>query len=211
MKPFDLVLYVVGPATSRSLKSLQISHLTNAQVLGEETGNGENLAQFILDHYNSVYPSATKPPLLFLVGEQRRDVIPKTLMSTNLAVEKRIEVEETVVYGTGVMASFESLFLKELQLVSSKKMVWVVVFSPTGCEAMLRNLSLLDNGTGRAKRECQVGEGGRHYVATIGPTTQDYLRKTFGFEPHVCATKPSPEGIAEAIEKFVSQQENTAS
>ena len=199
------MLYVVGPATSRSLKTLQASHLPKAHVLGEDTGNGESLAHFILDHYNSLHSSASKPPLLFLVGEQRRDIIPKTLTSMDLPVEKRIEVEELVVYETGVMSSFESQFREELQSNTSSNLVWVVVFSPTGCEVMLRILDLLDEGTGRAKRTCQMAESRRYYVATIGPTTRDYLRKTFGFEPDVCAAKPSPDGVGEGIEKFMSR------
>jgi len=193
------------------LKTLQTTHLSNAQVLGEEAGNGENLAHYILEHYNSVYAAASKPSLLFLVGEQRRDIIPKTLMSADLSAERRIYVEETVVYETGVMASFESQFRQELESNHSKEVVWIVVFSPTGCEVMLRNLDLLDEKTGRAKRRCQTSGGRRYYVATIGPTTRDYLRKTFGFEPDVCAEKPSPEGVGEGIEKFMSRKQDAAS
>lgn len=208
LEHFDLILYVVGPATSRSLKALQASHLRKCQILGEETGNGENLAHFILDHYDSAFASDSKPPLLFLVGEQRRDIIPQTLMSQDLPDDRRLEVEEMVVYETGVMASFESQFRKELESNQAKKAVWVVVFSPTGCEVMLRNSGLLDEETGRAKRRCQSTGQRQYFVATIGPTTRDYLRKTFGFEPDVCASKPSPEGIGQGIEKFLSQMKN---
>ncbi|KAF3352184.1 Phosphatidylinositol 3-kinase vps34 [Verticillium dahliae VDG1] len=45
---------------------------------------------------------------------------------------------------------------------------------------------------------------GRTYVATIGPTTRDYLRRTFGFEPDVCAATPSPEGVRRAIVDFTT-------
>jgi uroporphyrinogen-III synthase len=99
--PSTLPLYVVGPATERGLKALGLK----CQILGAETGNGEALAKFMLDHYNTTNKSigiSTKAPLLFLVGEQRRDIIPKTLH----AAEDRIDVEELVVYETGEMASF---------------------------------------------------------------------------------------------------------
>jgi len=179
-------------------------------IFGEEMGNGEALAHYMLDHYGKWYENQpSKPPLLFLVGEQRRDIIPKTLMDPGLPKEKRIPVEELVVYGTGVMESFEKDFTDVLKNTEDRDIRWVVVFSPTGCEAMLRVLEMLDPGTGRVKTGergggCGVRRGRRKtYIATIGPTTRDYLRRNFGFEPDVCAEKPSPEGVADGIIKFM--------
>ena len=129
----------------------------------------------------------------------RRDIIPKTLMDEALPVQKRVGVEEIVVYETGVMESFEGDFADVVG--RSEGPVWVVVFSPTGCEAMLRVLGLgpfAGDGTGKGKGN------GRVFVATIGPTTRDHLREKFGFEAHVCAPRPSPEGVLEGIEEFMS-------
>lgn len=119
-------------------------------------------------------------------------------MDEALPVQKRVGVEEVVVYETGVMGSFEGDFADVVRR-SADGAVWVVVFSPTGCEAMLRVLGLgpfAGNGTGNGN--------GQVFVATIGPTTRDHLRKEFGFEAHVCAPRPSPEGVLEGIEKFMS-------
>jgi uroporphyrinogen-III synthase len=203
-------VYTVGPATSRALRSIPQNPPLN--IFGSETGNGEALAHYILDHYADWYSHhQVKPPLLFLVGEQRRDIIPKTLMDPNLPAHKQIIVEELVVYETGVMESFEQDFDKFLQETEGRDIRWVVVFSPTGCEAMLQALDMLDVGTGKIKNGERYGayeirKGRRKtYIATIGPTTREYLRKTFGFEPDVCAEKPSPEGIGEAIEKFMDR------
>lgn len=195
-------MYSVGPATTRALKAVPLD--PPLQVFGEHTGNGDNLAQFILEHYGNWYSDRAeeKPALLFLVGEQRRDIIPKTLMDENLPKEKRIEVEEIVVYGTGVMESFADDFKKCLKETRDKKMVWIVVFSPTGCDAMLKCLDMLDETTGKAKPK----EPSRtRFIATIGPTTRNYLRKSFDLEPDVCAEKPSPEGVLEGIMQFISQ------
>ncbi|CAG8905832.1 unnamed protein product [Penicillium egyptiacum] len=192
-----LILYTVGPATARTLTTLRDKHLPDASIHGADTGTGENLAHFILSHYDSLYPTH-KPSLLFLVGEVRRDIIPKTLMDKALPVEKRVCVEELVVYETGVMESFEGDFADVVGRCAGP--VWVVVFSPTGCEAMLRVLGLgpfAGSGTGTGTRQV--------FVATIGPTTRDHLREKFGFEAHVCAPKPSPEGVLEGIEKFVGR------
>lgn len=212
-----MILYTVGPATSRSLSTLITpDHLPHATLHGADTGNGENLAQFILKHYNQNFPSqsqsdtsggggggggadadaeaegkSTKPPLLFLVGEQRRDIIPRTL--TNQNPEKQIGVDEVIVYGTRVQADFEDVFRGVLARdTATEDVVWVVVFSPTGCEAMLRVLRQI--------------EGKKVFVATIGPTTRDHLRTVFGFEPHVCAEKPSSEGVGEGIRRFMDCQ-----
>jgi len=118
--------------------------------------------------------------------------------------ERRIGVEEIVVYETGVMGSFEGDFGGLMRIhqgvrdgSGSDGVVWVVVFSPTGCEAMLRVLGL------GPFSEAETGAGRRVFVATIGPTTRDYLREKFGFEAHVCASRPSPEGILEGIERFM--------
>ncbi|KAF2402316.1 uroporphyrinogen-III synthase-like protein [Trichodelitschia bisporula] len=211
--PETCPLYVVGPATARALRALKL----RCPILGEETGNGEALAAFILEHYNqqestrAVNPD--KPPLLFLVGEQRRDMIPKTLQSEALETTERIGVEEWTVYETKEKESFGSSFaslLTETE-IEGGRVRWAVVFSPTGCKAMLTVLGLLDPNSGKV-----IGgsEGSRAhsqqastFVATIGPTTRDYLLQEFAFQPHVCAEQPSPAGVRRAIEAFMSSMD----
>ncbi|KAL4875820.1 tetrapyrrole biosynthesis, uroporphyrinogen III synthase [Aspergillus karnatakaensis] len=205
----DLPLYTVGPATARSLTTLRDQYLPHATIHGAETGNGGNLAKFILEHYNGLFSrSATqpqsdteatrKPPLLFLVGEVRRDIIPKTLTDPSLPSSERIAVEEVVVYETGVVAGFESDFENTLRRFQDEEVIWVVVFSPTGCDAMVRVL----------RREREKGKAGRTvFVATIGPTTRDHLVKECGFEPDVCAERPSPEGVGEGIRHFMMRMQ----
>ncbi|KAL3480639.1 tetrapyrrole biosynthesis, uroporphyrinogen III synthase [Aspergillus californicus] len=236
---YDLPLYTVGPATARSLTSLRDTHLRHAVIHGADTGNGENLAHYILDHYNdhidqlwtqaqaqlqpqsqlqsqiqeTAAPRTTpnKPPLLFLVGEQRRDIIPRTLMN-EAPIEKKIGVEEVVVYETGVVEGFESDFegiLVQSWVVTGSEngegggegVTWVIVFSPTGCDAMVRVLAKLKSASGFGFEE--GGKSRRIYVATIGPTTRDHLVKSCGFEPDVCADKPSPDGLGKGIEEFM--------
>lgn len=199
--PKHTPMYVVGPATARGLKSLHL----HCPVLGEDTGNGQALAAFIMEHYNKLYDGTNKPRLLFLVGEKRRDVIPRTLQSLGLPSERRAVVDELEIYETGEMQSFKSNFASIWQnnRRAGKRQQWVVVFSPTGCRAMLETLELLDPQTGKAKAT-------RHdpyketLIATIGPTTRDYLMEEFAFSPNVCAPTPSAEGIAEGIHAFLA-------
>lgn len=203
--PPSLPIYVVGPATARAVRAMGI----RCQVLGEEAGNGQALAAFVLQHHNTL-PAAqttvdnTKLPLLFLVGEQRRDIIPKTLQSSALAEAARIPVDERVVYETGEMTSFGSILSDTIDnhVRQGLKQQWIVVFSPQGCRAMLRCLGWLDDHTGRFNARLIKNEPLTTFIATIGPTTRDYLVSEFGFEPHVCAEKPSPDGIISAIRSY---------
>jgi uroporphyrinogen-III synthase len=198
----DIPIYTVGPATSRALRSIPQNPPLN--IYGEEMGNGEALAFYMLEHYASWYKdSEVLPSLLFLVGDQRRDIIPKTLMNPELSKDKRIQVDEIVVYGTGVMTSFEQDFCRILEQTKETSHRWVVVFSPTGCEAMLRALGMLDPETGKAKEQFERGDT---FIATIGPTTRDFLKNEFGYEPDVCAEKPSPDGVMDGIRKFLDSK-----
>ncbi|OKL60955.1 hypothetical protein UA08_03799 [Talaromyces atroroseus] len=210
----DMILYTVGPATTRTLTPIRDKYLPFATICGDESGNGETLAHFILKHYNERYNNATttvrpKPGLLFLVGEQRRDIIPKTLMGEgedHLDEKRQIHVDELVVYETAEREGFEGAFReavveKQLQDRQRQRM-WTVIFSPTGCDAVLRTVNEAsgdDGSTTGSKRKC--------LIATIGPTTRDYLVKNYGFEPDVVARKPSPEGIGEGILEYLLNNE----
>lgn len=228
----DLALYTVGPATYRSLNTLRKTYLPHATLLGENAGTGELLAPLILEHYNSLErnqatrsnPSdgaQTKLPLLFLVGEVHRDIIPKTLMSPDLPVQERIHIDELIVYETTVMESFRQDFsavLKSLNWDGSienenqetRSPIWIVVFSPTGCDAMVDILGInARNGSDNHCERSQITElldrKRKCFIATIGPTTRDHLRSNFGVEPDVCAEQPSPEGVAKGIEMVMNQ------
>ncbi|KAG9190012.1 uroporphyrinogen-III synthase [Alternaria panax] len=202
--PESLPLYVVGPATARGLRSLDLK----CPVLGDESGNGEALAAFILRHYNALHPDALNPPILFMVGDKRRDIIPKTLQSEELDPKERAKVDEVVIYETGEMPSFKedfsTIWRRNADQGSTRQ--WVVVFSPSGCKAMLESLGLLDAQTGKAKTTCSATDQRDILIATIGPTTRDYLKHEFGFTPDVCAEKPSPEGVAEGIKAFLESR-----
>ncbi|MCJ1444852.1 MAG: hypothetical protein MMC23_005355 [Stictis urceolatum] len=205
-------IFVVGPATARAVRTLLSPWLPSAQISGENAGNGGALAQLILESYHSHNPTPgqgsqdSRPqrsnlPLLFLVGETRRDIIPRTLQDPTLPSHERVGVEEMVVYETRERDEFAGEFEAELQRTEGEGVRWVVVFSPTGCEAMLRVLGWSEDG-GRFD-EGRRGVGQRVYVASIGPTTREFLRERFGFEVDVCAEKPSPDGVRRGIEEFM--------
>lgn len=178
------------------------------------------LSARILEDYNNTYPGGEaegKLPLLFLMGKLHSDVIPRTLGDERLPAEKRIGIDEIVVYETGVMESFEGefegfikRFLVDSQLQEQgtresndrRKKIWIVVFSPTGCDAMLRVLNTLLPTTGGDETRRK-----RYYIASIGPTTRDHLISKYGVEPEVSAEIPSPEGVGEGIRAFLERGE----
>lgn len=164
-------------------------------------------------------PRLVKRPLLFLVGEVRRDIIPKTLMG-HKEPERRIEVEELEVYSTQVMTGFEDEFKRSCEALDQESeggLRVVVVFSPQGSDVMLKRIGYLDEegkATQRAQKrwweqESSEDQHSKWVVATIGPTTRDYLKDKLGIEPDVCAAKPSPEGLKKAIEDFLRERNIT--
>lgn len=191
-------VYSVGPATARAIRSLPLAQ--PLQVFGEHTGNGEALARFILEHYPQWYPHRpARPSLLFLVGEQRSDLLTKTLTDPSLPPKARISIREEVVYDTTILPSFPSDLETALEETESASHRWVVVFSPAGCDVLLRQLGFLDSVTGKARPEKRDG---RTLIATIGPTTRHHFVNGFGLEPDVCAASPTPEGLFRALVDF---------
>lgn len=155
-------------------------------------------------------------PLLFLVGEQRRDIIPRILQNDPTPDNERIEVHESVLYETRVMGSFEvdfrtavRGFLDVRDEGDAGHTLWVVVFSPTGCDAMFRVLGFEATTEERRSGEDRfpgLPPGKEVFVATIGPTTGDHLRMKYRFEPDVVADRPSPEGLGRGIEEFMAER-----
>ncbi|KAI1608440.1 uroporphyrinogen-III synthase [Exophiala viscosa] len=252
---FSFPLYTVGPATSRALQTLITASSSSSpfgrlrpSVVGEHTGNGAALAEYILSHYNALHaqkeytfydaprlpfipllgPSRgerlekddnriRKKGLLFLVGEQRRDIIPKTLMDPEGKLENphdRIEVDEVEVYKTEIMESFQEDFQSRLDSskIQGLHLVVVVVFSPQGCESMLRSLGFINESNalterGRDRWSAEHSEGSfKSVIVTIGPTTRDHLVKHYAFEPDVCAAKPSAQGIGDGLNEFLKSK-----
>lgn len=202
-------LYVVGPATERALRAVRDERCAGCGVYGGEAGSGEVLARIMLGggRGEGTYDvremgGGRKKRALFLVGEKRRDVIPRMLMDAKLEEEERIQVDEVEVYRTGELEEFEFHFTQSLARMEPETVRWVVVFSPTAGEGILTGLGWLNKASGRVKA-CIRDPGTRTFVACIGPTTRDYLVQEFGFEPDVVAKKPSPQGVKEGIESFM--------
>ncbi|MBX2818816.1 MAG: uroporphyrinogen-III synthase [Rhodothermaceae bacterium] len=104
-------IYVVGPATKRAVELLGLSPV------GEDTGNAEALAHFIVQHHTD-----KEKPLLFICGSSRRDELPSILHTTPIGLK------ECVVYHTHATAPTN---LEQLEAPDV-----VVFFSPSGVHAL---------------------------------------------------------------------------
>ncbi|KAI5306427.1 hypothetical protein KEM56_000953 [Ascosphaera pollenicola] len=205
-----LAFYTVGPATHRLLNLVRESHFPHAEVVGKEAGTGRNLAHIIQKHYHATETKSAgddngttkKRGLLFLVGEKHRDDIPRILMNPDLPPEERVNVEELVVYETGVMNLFPDDFAEVIRRAKKKsKVIWVVVFSPARCEAMLK---VLRKGPYQQEGNTEKDDT-QTFIATIGPTTRDFLKTNYGVDVEVCAETPTPEGVKNGIEAYMKE------
>ncbi|KAG0637093.1 tetrapyrrole biosynthesis, uroporphyrinogen III synthase [Tuber brumale] len=176
-------VWVVGPATGSALIGLGFRA---SNVLGQDSGNGEALAKLILESYGS-----RPKPLLFLAGETRRDIIPKTLSAT--PGERNIAVETLTVYETIVDEEFEIKFEKAIEGTRGTTR-WIVLFSPAGADiavgVLTKHLTPLSHGS---------------YLAAIGPTTEKHLVDKLAQKPDVVAKKPTPQWLWEGIREFMQR------
>ena len=148
-------VYVVGPKTGRWMRKLGL------EVRGEEAGTAAALAHRIIE-------DGPDAPLLFLSGNRRRDTLPDALREAGLAFE------EQVVYETHARST--------LDLPAPDAQPWLVVFSPSGLEALRAAEVPLD----------------AYRVATIGPTTATSLRDA-GVTVKAVAAEPTPDALVEAV------------
>ncbi|KAI9892599.1 MAG: hypothetical protein M1814_001292 [Vezdaea aestivalis] len=199
----DMNYFVVGEATKAVLAATRA--VDARRICGSECGTSAELALQVQASHNAMYgnqPKGQKPGILFITGAKHRDDL-KRILDTESQGEDHIKLEELVIYETKEVASFApdlSLALRNARS-SDAFMNWFVVFSPNGCESLLRELGLLDETTGRARTGFKIGTRSA-FLATIGPTTRDFLVNKFDCEPDVVATKPTPEGVGESIKAF---------
>ncbi|GAA5959399.1 hypothetical protein JCM3765_006592 [Sporobolomyces pararoseus] len=143
--------FVVGQQTRQSLLDLYGNKEQTPEVLGAESGTGEQLARVIIDHL--IRPSATscgskndgrRKRVLFLSGDKGTEILPRVLKEE---AGDEIELLKIQVYATEVVQGFEQEFLnhltKEREMIGETEVnrngkeeagrsVWIGVCSPSG-------------------------------------------------------------------------------
>ncbi|TNY24047.1 Uroporphyrinogen-III synthase HemD-domain-containing protein [Rhodotorula diobovata] len=160
-QPPQVPFFVVGTPTATALaSSLPASSAPpRSLILGaHESGTGEALAHFILDHFSSQQQRAGRQlRLLYLTGDKNRDVVPRTL------AEGGISLRELQVYATAPRADLPSELERALLHAAAApaeeddeardggqegqgqpaRDVWVALFSPSSASAALSALDTL--------------------------------------------------------------------
>ncbi|CAI4052149.1 hypothetical protein SKDZ_15G4140 [Saccharomyces kudriavzevii ZP591] len=182
VKLFSKTVYTVGPATADFIRRSGFINIKG----GEDAGNGSILADIII---NDLATNVDNPPpneLLFLVGEIRRDIIPKKLYS------KGIKVREVVTYKTEDLDDSLPRLLQAMTPHNEAEMPlnWIVVFSPQGTKEITQYLG----GKGHPLNS-------KLRVASIGPTTKKYLDNN-NIISNVISPKPDARSLLTAIESY---------
>ncbi|KAL9090791.1 MAG: hypothetical protein Q9159_001732 [Coniocarpon cinnabarinum] len=191
-------------ATAQPLEALE---LHGPEVLGQGSGNGENLAHFIRGHYplRCEWKRWTKrPKLLFLAGEEHKDSIPRILDGPDVPQDQRIRVDVLPMYTTKVREDFVDDFSSIMRpAIVNSSIQWVVVFTKKGTEKLLDALGRLSfDYRDRGK---EISKAPNCYIAAIGPKTRQEMQE-FDCTPDVVAEKPTAAAVHEAIEKFMSEK-----
>lgn len=160
-------VYAVGPSTKDFLLRIGFDNVKG----GEDAGNGSILSDIIISNY--IEHGKNSEPLL-LVGEIRKDTIPKKLSNNG------IQVREIVTYKTENLPDNLDRF-EEFTRENS----WVVFFSPQGTEEIIESIKANNN----------------QKVASIGPTTKEFLQRK-GLNPDVVSIKPDEKHLVNVILSF---------
>lgn len=171
----DVPFYAVATATADALVRAGVPA---ARIIGaEDAGTGERLASFMLDRLQDIPPDR---PLLYLVGDKRRDTIARALADGGIAVE------EMQVYSTRVRRAFPLDFrIALVAALERSATVWLALFSPSGLDGALPLIR-------------ELGAVHRVRLAAIGPTTRDALVSA-GLVAHAVAPRPDADALARAL------------
>ncbi|KAG2125715.1 tetrapyrrole biosynthesis, uroporphyrinogen III synthase [Suillus clintonianus] len=193
---WSVPFYAVGEATSVALRDLceKIPLYSPRDIRGgSETGTAERLAAFILKDLPS---DGTNRKLLYLTGDKNRDTLPKLLESAGVALDP------LQVYAT----KGSSTFPHDLSLALQREGFswgWVVYFAPSVAEfvtPVLRNHFVLPTVNSSTEKRGQLAE--HHHlvkVATIGPTTESFLKQILKLSVAVTARNPKADDLADAV------------
>ena len=160
-------IYVVGKGTKEHV----LSNL-GLESSGEDTGNAEELAQYIISDKDQVENCR----YLFPKGNLARSTISKILL------EKGFEIDEVTCYETQPNSNLENI-LKNLHLPD-----YIVLFSPSGAGASLPILSQIFGDKFKDVK-----------IVAIGPTTEAEILK-LGFQVDHVVSKPTPVMLGDTLQ-----------
>lgn len=163
-------IFTVGPATADFLQRIGFKNIKG----GNDAGNGSILSDLIMNEPEEKYKTNKKG--IFLVGEIRKDVIPRKLIPNGY------DLEEIVVYTTKSMDNIIERFNEKMEPTNYQQgqKPYVVFFSPQGTEDIVKT------------------DFSKSTVISIGPTTKEYLEKN-DIKVHGVCKKPNADSLLELL------------
>ncbi|KAI5952860.1 HEM4 [Candida jiufengensis] len=181
-KIFEKIGYTVGPATYKILKEIGFTNVRG----GIDAGNGLKLSEIII---NEISKSTN---IVFFTGEIRKDIIPRKLIESGY-----LNFKEYVMYKTEEQPKIIDNFIEQFSTSSNG---WIVFFSPQGTSKIIEYLKIKE-------KEEKIFQNWK--LASIGPTTEEYLIQEHGLVPKVIAKKPDAFNLVDGILKFDNQEMKT--
>lgn len=205
----------MGAATASALSSIRTTvpragTLAPSDIRGADSGTGEKLAHFILDDLVSDAPRR----LLYLTGDKNRDVLPGVLRDGGVALES-LQVYATQgssAFAADLVGAIDSIppgqylsrFLRPgVDMFCAERKDrdwWIVFFAPSAAEfvtpTLRKHFAIPDMNAQTFSAK----------IAAIGPTTSTFLNDKLNMRVDVLSPKPSPEGLAAAIQGFDVQR-----
>jgi uroporphyrinogen-III synthase len=174
----SIPIYIVGPQTADALGHLPL------------------FQNYRKDHHWIIAPRASeliksfsnshnfKSTVLFLAGDKRREIIPEALNAAH------ISFREIKSYVTCAHPDLAHRIKKDDDNTLLQAADWTVYFSPSGLKFLLNHLDENTHFLAKSK------------IASIGPTTSDYIINELGLNVHVEAEKPDAEHLVDAMINF---------
>ncbi|KAK7031019.1 uroporphyrinogen-III synthase [Paramarasmius palmivorus] len=190
--------YVVGHGTGSSLSEIYTQYPNSpfvpnpSLIKGQDCGNADQLGRFILEDLQS------KPArLLYLTGDKNRDTLP------NILQEGNVDFHPLKVYETQGSSNFSRDLAAAIQAArkdhADELRWWIIFFAPSAAQFVLpfirEHFELLD----QARNPSSEASSPLALVASIGPTTDTYLRETLHLHVDAMAAKPTPEALVSVI------------
>ncbi|KAJ8487014.1 hypothetical protein ONZ45_g14470 [Pleurotus djamor] len=191
----SVTFYAVGKGSASALRDMKgiPPWCLPAIIRGEESGTSEQLARFILSDLD--LDSSGKQldgRLLFLTGDKNRDTL------ANILESEGVRLVQLPVYETRGSQQFAGHLRRVVNDAKPEGPWWIVFFAPSAAGFVLPYLKEYFGFDGAG------GEAGRKaaFVATIGPTTAEFLTSSLGIRVHAIAAKPMPIELVAAIKKY---------
>lgn len=215
--------FVVGPGTRDGL--LRMETPPSRKIYGaEDSGSGIKLAEFVIDYFvkeregrlgrpedqdeakeegsEAIAPKSNQLPLLYLVGDKNRPTLPRLLSLAQIPIQK-FQVYSTCACPTfldDLIKVFDSIEAERVREGKEKKVVWIVMFSPSGSGnalSTMREIGLIAASRSSTSPAQTLKRSPYPSLtlkfAAIGPTTLQYLEEDEGIS--VSATAASPDAI----------------